>query len=722
MVSEDRSVRSAGQPAPTLMTEPGETSPKRGVAARDLRAIFDPASVAVVGASNDPSKWGNGLARALLIGKARRTVFFVNSKADDVLGHPTHRSLQDLPHAPELVVVAVPASGAEAAVADAIDVGARGIIVISAGFSEMGGDGRRREAAMTDMVRRAGATLIGPNCLGVVDTSTDLQVAWLPEHESFAPGAVAIISQSGSVGREIGGLATRAGIGVSRFVSVGNQADIGIAEIVAYSAADPRTEIIAIYCEDFRDGRTTLRAISHAVGAGKHVLVLAAGSNEASSRAALSHTGALTTAATVVAMACRSAGAIQVTTQAELVDVASVLIRNGRTNGDRVAVVTDAGGQGVITTDVLTAAGLSVARFGDGLTNRLRSVLSEMSATANPVDLAAANVDYPDAYVRAVDVIARSGEVDAMVLTGSFGAAGMSDPASVSSEAAAGRTMAASAAVAGVPLVVTTMYPDAPGARQLADQGIPVFGDQRAAARALALAKADLDCAGAIPDLPEEIAPDASGLDYFETRSLLERAGIPFLPARPVRTADEAVQQATAIGFPVVLKAIELVHKSDSGGVVLGLDNADAVARAFTDLNERLGCSVYSIEQMANTQSAVELLIGCRHDPRFGPLLLVGLGGIYVEVFADTAITLAPAEPSEVERMLAELAAAPLLHGARGSSGVDLGAVALAASRLSNVAAARPWVQEIEINPLLASPRAAVALDVRATTDKSKQP
>src|SRR3954453_16088072 len=321
---------------------------------RDLRPLFDPASVALLGASDDPAKWGNWLARGALRGSHRRPVYLVNRNGGEVLGTRAYTSVRELPEAPELVVLAVPpqlglsprpAAGFEQAVDDSLAMGARALVGITAGLGEAGGDAAARERALVQRVRDAGAMLLGPNCLGVYDASSDLGLC----SNEFPPGAIGLISQSGNLALELGLMSRRYSLGFSRFASIGNQADLDLAELVASYAEHPATELIALYAEDFRDGRAFAAA---AAAARKPVVLITVGRSDASARAARSHTGALVSSLSTVRTACRGAGVHLVSTPAEMIDLAQALLQPRRLAGRRIAVLGDGGGHGAIACDV----------------------------------------------------------------------------------------------------------------------------------------------------------------------------------------------------------------------------------------------------------------------------------------------------------------------------------------------------------------------------------
>jgi len=348
---------------------------------RDLRPLFDPASVAILGASDDPAKWGNWLARGALRGSHRRPVYLVNRNGGEVLGTRAYTSVTELPEAPELVVIAVPAAGFEQAVDDSLAMGARALVGITAGLGEAGGDAAAREQALVQRIRDAGAMLLGPNCLGVYDASSDLGLC----SNEFPPGSIGLISQSGNLALELGLLARRYGLGFSRFASIGNQADLDLAELVASYAGHAATDLIAVYVEDFRDGRAFVDA---AAGAGKPVVLITVGRSDAGARAAASHTGALVSSQATVEAACRAAGVHLVSTPGQMVDLAHALLQPRRLAGRRIAVLGDGGGHGALACDVATDAGLEVPELSERLQSVLAAMLPNTAATRNPVDLA----------------------------------------------------------------------------------------------------------------------------------------------------------------------------------------------------------------------------------------------------------------------------------------------------------------------------------------------
>jgi acetate---CoA ligase (ADP-forming) len=674
---------------------------------RDLRPLFEPRSVAIVGASNDPAKWGQWLARGALRGEHRRPVFLVNRRGGEVLGRPAFASLEDLPEPPELVVLAVPAATFEETVDAALAAGARAIVAISAGLGEMGDEGRAREEAVVERVRAAGAVLLGPNCNGVFDAVAEVELGL----DGLAAGPIGFISQSGNLCYEVAQLAGDIGLGLSRVASIGNQADLDAAALVEAFAADPHTGVIAAYVEDFRDGRAFARA---AAASATPVVLLAAGSSEAGRRAALSHTGALVSGSAAIDAMCRAAGIVRVRTPRELVDAALLLLAPHRPRGRRVAVVADGGGTGVVAADVANDVGLELPQLSEPLREALAADLPATSSTANPVDLAGAGEQDFGSYARVARTLLRSGEVDTLLLVGYLGGYTHLSDELAQRELTVARSLAAEAEASGRPLVCQLMFSDGPPAQELRAAGVPVYREIEHALGALARVAASADRqARDIPPFTGERTGLARGDSYLAARRLVEAAGVALAECRPARTKAEVVAAAQELGYPVVLKALGLLHKSDAGGVALGLADETAVRDAHARLEATLEPDGYAVERMVSAPGAVELIVGCRRDPRFGPLVLVGVGGVYAEVLRDVAVALAPAEPDQLEELIVSLRGAALLTGARGRPPVDIPAIAHAAAALSRLAAEHPEIEEIEVNPLLATLDGAIGLDAR---------
>ncbi len=509
-------------------------------------------------------------------------MYLVNRRGGEVLGRRAYRSLGELPEPAELVVVAVPARAVEPTVEEAIATGARAIVAITAGEAD-GDAGGARDAAIAARAREAGVALLGPNCLGVFDAGAELELVPNP----LPAGSIGLISQSGNVALEVGILAEEAGLGFSRFVSLGNQADIEAADLMRDLAQHDATKLIALYIEDFRDGRAFAEAAGAAVGAGKPVVLLTIEHSEAAARAVRSHTGALASDARAIDAACRAAGIERVRTPYELTHLAQGLLRGKRLRGRRVAVLADGGGHAGIAAAIAYDAGLDLPRLSDGLVAQLRDGLPPTAACANPIDLAGGGEQDIHSFDRSARRLLASGEVDALLLTGYFGGYSEYVETMAPEEASVAEALADAARRERPPAVRADDVPArAHGGRAAASRRprVPLHRAGRrgpGAPRGRGGAAAPRACRRSHPRR-EPIA----GSGYAEARELLAAGGLRFAPARVVETPAEAPAAAAELGYPVVLKALGMLHKSDAGGVVLGLRDEDALARAAADLQD----------------------------------------------------------------------------------------------------------------------------------------
>lgn len=696
-----------------------ESDDEEGARRTALGALFSPSSVAIVGASDDPSKWGNWLARGALLGERRRSVYLVNRRAAEVFGRRAYRSLGELPEPVELVVVAVPSSSFDEAIDEALESGVKAIVGITAGFAETGEEGRAREAKVVAKVRAAGAVLLGPNCLGVMDSASDLYLV----SNDLPAGPIGLISQSGNLALELGVKASVASLGFSRFVSLGNQADLEIADLLELFLQDGRTEVVALYCEDFKDGRRFLEAAGRAHDKGVPVILLAPGRGEASVRAARSHTGALVSGERSIDAACEAAGIERVATPKQLVDAAQALLCRRLPRGRRVGVVGDGGGHAAVAADAVEACSLEVPMFSSGLSAAISAALNTTGGTSNPVDFAGAGEQDLESFERVVALLFASPEVDSVLLTGYYGGYFVYDPEMAETERSVARRLVSLAEGAEKPFVVHAMHfgdasvttgdPAATPLSILRGGGIPVYADVEDAAAALRLLarRAQRRNAGVPGPVVESPGPAEGG--YFAARRLLSSYGVSFLPAREVRDGEDALAAAEEVGYPVAVKAVALEHKSDAAGVVLSIEGPPALEATVRELRSRLGPGPLSIEAMWDETASVELLVGAVRDPRFGPIALVGMGGIYAEFIDDVVARLAPVTSDEAEEMIFSLKGVALLKGVRGRPPLAIGEACEALEALSRAAAEHAAIAAVEVNPLVVGRSRVVALDAR---------
>ncbi len=525
-----------------------------------------------------------------------------------------------------------------------------------------------------------------------------------------------MLSQSGNLVIDVDDLLGRRGLGISRFVGLGNQADVTVSDLMLDCVDHDGTTAVAVYVEDVRDGRRFVAAARALAHAGKPVVLLAPGRSAAATRGAASHTGAMTSPSRVVDAACAAADIHRVHAPSELVDVLVAVAGGRRARGRRTAVLTDGGGHGAVASDAADAVGLEVPALSEALGLTLRTSLWEQSSASNPVDLAGIGEQDPSSYARGLATLLASDEVDSVLWVGYFGGYAGQPGALGPRELAAAREAVAIVRQQDKPVVVQTIFPDSPSIALLRDAGIPVFRGVAEAAGALAAVSRETSSAASDPlDLPMTEAPVGDN-GYVAVRELLADHGVPFPELVVVHDERElrAVVARGALRYPVVLKAMGLLHKSDAGGVVLGLRDADAVVAAYSALTARLAPPAVTVESMADLTRGVEVIVGVAQDQRFGPVVMVGLGGTVTEVLDDVAFALAPLSVGTAEQLLRSLRGARLLDGVRGRPAVDVAALARVVTAVASVAAAHPELVQLEVNPVLATTDGAIALDARA--------
>jgi acetate---CoA ligase (ADP-forming) len=716
-----------------------------------LTPVLRPGSVAVVGASRDPTKRGHQVVRALLERGYQGRILPVNPRGGELLGLPVWESLEALPGPVDLAVVCTPAETTPETVARAGRAGVAGAVVLAVGFGERGEEGARLQGELRDAARSGGIRLVGPNTSGLLNLSVGLDLVGVPH---VPRGRLALLAQSGNV--TLGLLreaAARGGEGFSLCVGVGNEADIAFHEYLEFLAGDPHTRAILLYAEGFARGREFLETARRVVRR-KPVVLLKGGRSSVGSEAARSHTGAVTTGHTTVRAALRQAGVVEVRRSDELLAVGEVVVRQppARRRGG-VAVLSDGGGQGTLAADALSELAVPLARLAPETQTRLRGLLGQGAGVANPVDLAGAGDRDPAVFSRAMEGLVADPGVAAVLLVGLFGGYGIrfSETLSEAEGAAAGELVRA-ARSAGVPLVVHSMYADAdtPALRALREGEVPVVSSLETACRAVGAAfeRRGHGSRGGGPEASRPgdskgggpVASLGSGrrvihrarregrslLLETEIRRLLATYGVPQAPYRLCRTREEVEQAIRRAGGPVALKVLSgtVTHKTEAGGVVLRVEDPREGGR----VGERMLASVRRWAERRGMDPdlrgvlvspmlpppVAELLVGVRRDPSFGPVLTVGAGGTGVELLADLAVRVLPVARPQVLAMLDELRMGPVLRGYRGRPGVDRGAVADLVLALGRFALDHPEVDEVEVNPVFAYRDRAMAVDARA--------
>jgi acetyltransferase len=690
-----------------------------GTRPETLQPFFDARGVAVIGASADPSKVGGSVLANLVAGGFAGRLVPVNRTRATVQGLKAVGSILDADPV-DLAVIAVRAPAVLPALRECAERGVQGVVILSGGFREAGPAGVARETELREWLRTAPLRVIGPNCLGWIRPSARLNL-------SFAPGmpragGIGFFSHSGALCTAILDWSRDHAIGFSLFASLGNQADVAESTLLGALAEDPETRVILGYLEGVADGAAFFRALSTAARR-KPCIVLKTGRSAEGARAVGSHTGALAGSDRAFDAAVRQAGALRVDTLEELFDVGRAVVAGRLPSNRRVVLVTNGGGLGVLAADAARAAGLELAPIEGAAHERLTAALPSQATAGNPVDLIGDAT--PQRYAEALQALR---DVDGSLVV-------MLAPQAATDAAGVARSVLAATREWPAPVVgVLAGGPRVrPGAVALEDAGVPCYTFPERAVGALArmavlaerahrrhLPPVTLDGAR----FPGTLASaDAGGrLSLLEAAPLLEAAGIPMVAARRAVSADEAADIATALGLPVALKILspDIVHKTDVGGVALSLGSRAEVLDAASAMLGRVGQARpdarihgFLVQRMAADADAHELLLGLVRDAQFGPLVMVGFGGIYVEVLNDTALRLAPLDPAEARDMLNELRMAPVLRGARGRPAVDLDRLAEVICRFAAIGLAAPHIVELEINPLLAGPTGVFALDAR---------
>ncbi len=688
-----------------------------------LAPFFDPRSVAVIGASRDPSKVGGSVLANLRSAGFDGRVLPVNVRAEVVQGLAAFPSLLAVDGPVDLAVITVPAPAVLPALKECVAKGVPAAVVISAGFRENGEEGRKREGELREWLGRQPIRVLGPNCLGWIRPSRRLNVTFAPGMPQA--GNIAFVSHSGALAVAILDWAQERRMGFSLFASLGNQADITESDVLGAVARDDETRVIVGYIEGVAEGRRFFETLREAAAL-KPVVLLKAGRSAEGARAVSSHTGALAGSDRAFDAAVRQAGAVRAGSVEELFDLARGLASQPLPRGRRLLVVTNGGGLGIVSTDAARESGLEVAPLDDPVRRRLDALLPPTASVVNPVDL----VGDADAarYSNALHAIGPSA-ADAVLVVLTAQAATDS----------IGVARAVIGATRGWPIPLAGAFVGgarvAAGARALEDAGIPCYPFPEPAVKTLAGMALLAERRARPPETPRVTVRPAeaserlarlkaagrSQLGMVDLAPLLDSYRIPCAAPRPAATAAEAAAIAEGMGFPVALKvrSPDITHKTEVGGVRLGLRSADEVATATAEMLARVkaarpAATIEGVLVQPMVEGGKELLLGMVRDSQFGPTVMVGFGGIYVEVLKDTAMRLCPVQVSEARAMLDELRMAPLLHGVRGEAPVDMRALSEAICRFAQLAVDLPELAEIEVNPLVAGHAGVIAVDARA--------
>jgi acetyltransferase len=702
-----------------------------------LRPLFQPQSVAVIGATDRAGTVGRSVLSNLLASRFPIRLYAVTLNHSEVLGLKTQKNISDVPEEVDLAIVVTPAQTVPQIIAECVNANVRSAVVISAGFREQGHAGARLEEKIKEHVRRGALRLVGPNCMGFMNPTIGLNATFA--NAMPKKGSVAFFSQSGALQTAILDWSQKEHVGFSAIVSTGSMLDVGWGDLIYHFGDDPNTKSILLYMESVGDARSFLSA-AREVALSKPIIVIKAGRSEAASRAAASHTGALTGSDDVLEAAFRRCGVLRVQNIADLFYMAEVLSKQPRPRGPRLSIVTNAGGPGVLATDALMATGGELTILSPETIHRLDEFLSAHWSHSNPVDVLA-DAD-SERFVKAIDIVSKDAGSDGLLAI--IAPQGLADPSQVATQ------MKRYAHSSSKPLIASWMGGEgvAEGTAILNAAGIPTFSYPDTAARAFTYMwryTYNLRGLHETPALVEASDPSAGGrksaaelvqqlrnsgrtlLNEFEAKRLLAGYGIPVVETRTAATDDEAAAIASEIGYPAVLKLLSntIAHKSDVDGVHLNLLNASQVRSAFRAIHSSVSAKAgpqhftgVTVQPMV-MRDGYELILGSSIDAQFGPVILFGSGGVMVEVYRDHALALPPLNTTLAQRMMEQTHIFTALKGVRGRKPVDLSALEQLLVRFSQLVMEQPWIKEIDINPLLATSDQLLALDARVVLHDS---
>jgi acetyl coenzyme A synthetase (ADP forming)-like protein len=695
-----------------------------------LDDFFRPDSVAVIGASRDPEKLGFAVLNNLIEGGYDGRLYPINPKADEILGLKAYASVGEVPDPIALAIIVIPYPIVPGVLEECGEKGISSVVVISAGFREAGREGLDRERELINIAQEYDLRLIGPNCLGVIDTDTPLNATFAA---GMPPGGpIAFMSQSGALGTAVLDMAMAGRVGFSKFVSLGNKADVSEIDLLEAWGDDPSSRVILIYVEGLPDGQKFIDVARH-VTRRKPVVAIKSGVTKSGSRAVSSHTGSLAGSEEAYKAAFKQAGVTRAASMEQVFDYALGFAYQPLLQGSRIGIVTNAGGPGILATDALEHAGLQIPRLSHDTAVALKDYLPGAASAANPVDVLGDAL--ADRYERAIELVLADSKVDGLLVI-------VTPQAMTEIEKTAhavGRMAAQNDEETAKPVVACFMGEariDA-GVRVLREYGVPNYPYPERAADALAAMDAyrrERDrpifepepcevCKPPVRELFDRVREEGRvSIGDAEARQVLEAYSFPVPQSRLAETPEEAVDIAEEIGYPVVLKVAspDILHKTDVGGVKLNLSSAGDVRDAFDLIVYRSsrympdarvwGCLVQEM-----VTGGREILVGMNRDPQFGPLVAFGLGGIYVEALKDVAFRIAPFSRQEAEEMIHEIRSYPLLEGVRGEAPADHEAMVDALMRISQLVTDFPEIVELDINPLTVfeEGRGAMAIDMR---------
>jgi acetyl coenzyme A synthetase (ADP forming)-like protein len=710
-------------------------------ARESLKPLFQPRSVAVIGASRDKASIGYRLLDALLTNRFTGSVFPVNPNATELAGLRVLPSVAALPDAIDLAIIAVPRDAVLGVVEDCARKHIPALVVITAGFAETGATGTELQQRLLDSVRRHGIRMVGPNCFGLVnvDPAVSLNATFTPAFPP--PGRVAMASESGALGLSVMAAARRLNLGVSSFVSVGNRADVSVNDLLEYWEHDPATAVILLYVESFGNPRR-FRRIARRVSRTKPIVAVKSGRSLSGRRAAGSHTAALAASDVAVDALFHQSGVIRADSLEEVFALVTGLSSQPLPQGRRVGIITNAGGPAILCTDACEAGGLTVPELSDRLKSKLESFLPSAAALKNPVDMIASATS--DQFAQSIEALLTSEEVDALIVL--YIAVTVTDTAGIAAGIEKALAAARRAGATDKPVLIGWMAEgDLDRTFVLKDETVPTYALPELPAtvlsKAVRYAEWRAHPLGVTPDFADmdlhavrEMSRTAfarRGPGWFtteETRRVLGAARLPVSPGGVARSADEAAAVARQIGFPVAVKLAShrIVHKTEMGGVRLNLPDEKAVRDSFEAIRSRL-TQDHNLDAMEGVlvqpmmSGGVEVMVGVTHDPLFGPLIAFGLGGIHVEILGDVRFRITPLTDRDAAEMVREIKGYRLLTGYRGHPPADIQAIEDILLRISYLVEEIPDIVELDLNPIFALPpgQGCRIVDARIRVEKS---
>jgi len=702
----------------------------------DIKYLFNPGNIAVIGASRSKEKIGYAILDNIIASGFQGSIYPVNPREEEISGLKCYSSVSDIQRSVDLAVITVPASGVARIAEDCGKSGVKGLIVITAGFKEIGKEGLNYERELTAICNRYEMRMLGPNCVGLMDTHTPLNASFARGFPN--EGNISFISQSGAMLVAILDWSFQMGIGFSRFISLGNKADLNEIDFIESSAADPQTNVILCYIEDITDGSRFVKVCTEA-SRHKPIIILKSGTSDAGAQAASSHTGALAGSDRAYEAAFTQSGVLRAETMNELFDLARAFSTQPLPQHPRVAVITNSGGPAIVATDAVEKYGLKIARFTKDTIDLLRENLPAEANIYNPVDLIGDARD--DRYRFALETVLKDENVDSAVV--------LLSPAAVTEPEKTAKTI----------VQLNRKYPKKPimsvymggktltkGKNYLTEHGLPVFTFPEPSVRSLAgmfsyaehIKKAEPAPAVPLSNIDRNaVRKTLDGvfndrrvvLLGHEASQVMAAYGIPDSRIFLAETEDEAVEISSDVGYPVALKisSPKIAHKTDVGGVEIGLHNENDVRRAFQRIMENVGhflpdAPIYGVEVQDMVDDGVEVIVGMSRDIQFGPLVVFGLGGIYVNLIEDVSFRLASAltNSEEVNKMISETKAYTLLKGYRGKKPADMDALIDAILRTALLVNDFNEITEMDINPIRVHTRGATALDVKITIERKE--